>query len=428
MPQILPFCGVRYDSRVAGEVGKLIAPPYDVIDAHLREVLLHDSEYNIAWVIRADRDESEAPYCAAARRWEVWRRAGVVRPDPEPSLYVYEQHFHMRERKFSRTALTALVELKRFGDGILPHEKTHSGPRADRLELLRATRTQFGQVFALYQDPEDLIDAALDEAKREPPLVRTATRDNVLHRLWSITDTERISRLQRLLADKELLIADGHHRYETALAYRDENQMMALVNAANAGLVVLPTHRLVRGLPDFDPERFLGRLRRDFHVRSYPGDSSAVRSAVLKAMRARQNEGRHAFCLYLGNGRHHLLVLRDESGMDDVADRSDVWRRLDVAILHHLVLGKAMGIAPEAIEGQEHIEYVQDFPHAVRQAADSVRGRGAQALFLLNPTRVEDILAVAHRRELMPQKSTFFYPKVHTGIVMNCLDVALEGS
>jgi len=427
---------MRYDPAVAGDVGKLVAPPYDVIDPHLREVLLHESEYNIAHITKATRASPENPYAESARRWEEWRRSGVVRPDPVPAFYVYEQHFHVRERKFSRTALTALVELRPLGDGILPHEKTLSGPRTDRLELMRATRTQFGQVFALYEDPERAVDALLDEAKKSPPLVHATTRDNILHRLWAITDPDRISRLQDLMARRELLIADGHHRYETALAYLAEHpdwpaaryRMMALVNTANAGLVVLPTHRLVKDLPGFDREGFVSRLRANFDIRPYPGDSRAVRSAVLDSMRAAQEDGRHAFGLYLGNGRYHLLILRDEASMNGVPGHSEAWRRLDVAILHHLVIERAMGITPEAVERQDYLEYVQDFPHAVRDAAERVREGRAQALLLLNPTRVDEVLALARRRELMPQKSTYFYPKVHTGIVMNCLDIGLEAS
>ncbi len=434
MADIIPFRGTRYVPGTAGDVGRLISPPYDVIDANLREVLFHQSEYNIARIIKADRGSDDAPYAGAADTWQAWRRAGVVAPDDRPAFYVYEQCFELHGRKFSRTGLIALVRLTSLGEGVLPHESTLSGPRADRLELLRATRTNFGQVFALYPDPENHVDQLLDEVKQDRPAGQTADRQQQLHRLWAISDPERIERIQALMRDKRLLIADGHHRYETALAYRAENpdwppaqyRMMDLVNTANVGLVVLPTHRLVKNVAEFDPEKLLARLRKHFDVRAYPGDSHAVRSAVVEAIENRQRQGGHAFALCLGDGRHYELVLRDASAMDDVADRSDAWKQLDVTILHHLILERILGITSEQIQAQTHIEYIQDFDHAIRAAAERVHAGQAQALFLINPTRIEDVLAVAENGERMPQKSTFFYPKVYSGLVFNCLDDSTE--
>ena len=430
MADVIPFSGTRYDPAAAGEIGELIAPPYDVIDGTLRDALFHSSEFNIARIIKADRGDPDAPYAAAARLWESWSAHGVVRCDEDPAIYVYEQHFEIHERKFSRTGMIALVKLAAFGNGVLPHETTLSGPRADRLDLLRAMKTHFGLVFALYPDAENQVDSLLEQGKTKRPLVQAPSRDNELHRLWAVTDPAIIGRIQDLMREKDLLIADGHHRYETALAFRDENpaweaaryRMMALVNTANVGLVVLPTHRLIKNLPEFDPPAFLARLRRYFTIRSYPGASRAVCSAVLDAIRIHQDEGRHAVGLCLGDGKHYVLRLRTQDAMAEVENHSEAWRRLDVAILHHLILEVTLGITPEQIQQQVHVEYIQDLPHTILEAADRVHSGQAQALFLLNPTRIEDVMTVAQNGERMPQKSTFFYPKVYTGLIFNRLE------
>jgi uncharacterized protein (DUF1015 family) len=434
MAEILPFRGTRYVTSEAGDFGNLISPPYDVINPAMRETLYDQSDHNVARIIKADRQDDDAPYAAAAKLWQEWRESGAVAADPEPAIYVYEQHFEIHEHKFSRTGIIALVKLQEPGKGIMPHEKTLAGHRADRLELLRATETQCGLVFSLYPDPERRIDALLEQAKAGPPIMRAADRNKQMHCVWAITDPEVIRQIQETMMDKDLLIADGHHRYETALAYRKENpdckaadyRMMALVNTANVGLVVLPTHRMVKALPEFSGEELLAKLRKEFTIRTYPGSGDAVREAVLDAIHAAQAEGRHAFGLDMGDGNHYVLELINLESMADVADQSEAWRSLDVAILHHLILEKTLGITAEKIQSLTSVEYVQDFPHAMRAAAKRLDGKDGQALFLLNPTRIEDVVAVAENGERMPQKSTFFYPKVFTGLVFNCLDNSLE--
>jgi uncharacterized protein (DUF1015 family) len=433
MAEINPFRGYRFDPSVAGEMSRVIAPPYDVIDADLRDILFRLSAYNISRVTRADRIENSPtgnPYSAAGDLWAEWRRQGVVKQDAEPALYVYEQVFEVHGRRLSRTALTAALKLEEPGGGVLPHESTLAGPRADRLELMRATRTQFGQVFGLYADPSGAVNGMLGEVKKRRPLVQASDRQDLLHRLWAETDPALIGRLQNEMREKEILIADGHHRYETSLAYRKEHpelasanlRMMSLVNMADSGLVILPIHRLVKNVQGFKPQAFLSELRRAFEIKMYPGDIAAVRGAVLDAVREQQGQGRHAFGLYMGDGAHRVIILRSDSLMDAGDGHSEAWRRLDVPILHRLILEKIMGITAERVQGEANIEYIQDFPHALDTAADRVRAGECQALFLLNPTRVEEVQAVVRNRERMPQKSTFFYPKMYTGMVFYCMD------
>jgi len=433
MAEVVPFRGYRYDPSVAGDVAKLIAPPYDVIDDALRDVLFQLSEYNIAHIIRAVRNEDDPsgnPYSAAAARLAEWRERGAIRRDEQPAIYVYEQFFEVHERKFSRSGIIALARLERPGEGVLPHENTLTGPRQDRLDLTRATRTQLGQVFGLYPDPEGGIDSLLESAQARRPLVQAADAWGHLHRLWVITDPGTIADIREQLKDKEILIADGHHRYESALAYAAERpesdgakyRMMTLVNMSNIGLVVLPIHRLVKAVPEFDAQAFLPRLRRAFKINAYPGESPAARTAVLDSIRSHYAAGRHAFGLCMGDGNHYVLLLREEALMDDIPGHSTIWHRLDVTILHHLILEKLLGITPERLQAQANVEYVQDFPHTIQEAVERVHSGECQALFFLNPTRVEEVQAVARNRERMPQKSTFFYPKVYTGMVFNEVD------
>jgi len=429
---MIPFRGWRYDSATAGDLAKLISPPYDIIDPALRDVLFHQSKYNIARIIKADRDTAAPPgqsYAAAGRLFDAWRQKGVVRQDPEPAIYVYEQHFEVHERKFSRTGMAALVRLQELGDGILPHESTLTGPREDRLELLRATATHFGQIFGLYPDPERGVDAILNEAKQKRPLAQAADASGHLHRLWAIADPEKLAAVQSLMSDKGILIADGHHRYETALAYSRERPdlegarfvMMTLVNMSNPGLVILPIHRLVRNLPDFDRVRFLAALRKRFEVRAYPGDSSAVREAVRGSMAARLSEGDHAFGLYLNDDNFYEVTVSDADALARIQSGSEARRRLDVTILHQLVFEDMLGIGPERVKAQSNVGYVKDFPHAIQDAVRAVASGEGQAFFLLNPARIEDVRTVAANNERMPQKSTFFYPKVYTGMVFDCI-------
>jgi uncharacterized protein (DUF1015 family) len=433
MADIIPFRGTRYCPSEAGDISTLVSPPYDVIDAQMRHVLFGLSDYNIARIIKADRQDGDAPYAPAAALWRSWREAGIVGRDPAPAVYVYEQRFEVDEHRFVRTGIIALVRIEEAG-GVLPHETTLSGPRADRLELLRATQTQFGLVFGLYADPERRIDRLLESAKDAAPLAHACERQKECNRLWALTDPDALRDIQAAMADKELLIADGHHRYETALAYRRDHpdwpaagyRMMALVNTADEGLVILPTHRLVKGLADFDAGAFLARLRRDFDVRTYPGRGEAVREALLDALHAARSEGRHAFGLDVGDGNHYLLTLHSLESMADLPDRSETWRSLDVAILHHVILDKALGITAERLAAQAHLSYIHDFAHARRAAAERVSRGEAQALLFLNPTRIDEVISVARKGERMPQKSTFFYPKVVTGLVMNCLNDSLE--
>jgi len=437
MADILPFRGVRFDERLAGPLDGLIAPPYDVIDEFLYHELRRLSPYNVVRLILpgAPDEDGRAPtgtkadYAEAGALLRDWQARGLLRCEESPALYVYEQTGEFGGERRSRTGLVALVRLAAPGEGILPHERTHAAQKADRLNLLSATKANLGQIFALYDDPHRETTALLGEMKAGEPLARAEDADGGAHRLWAVTDPKPIARVTQALRGRDLVIADGHHRYETALTYHRRHprsraaayRMMTLVTLSDPGLTVLPIHRLVHDVPGFDRDALPAVLAKDFEVSVYPGGNAAARSRLLQAMAASQREGRHAFGLYLGDERHHLAVLRDPAAMDAAGVRCAAWKGLDVAVLHALVLEKVLGLGRERPVAQ-HVVYVSGIGDAVSRSAARVDRGECQALFLLNPTRVADVAEVARAGERMPEKATFFYPKVYTGLVMRLLD------
>lgn len=416
-----PFCAVRYDPAVAGDPGRLISPPYDVIDEQCREELFARSEFNVARVIRADASDG---YAAAAKTARQWLASGVLKRDASPALYVYEQRFQAHGRELRRTGIVGLVGLEEDG-GVMPHERTLSSPRADRLNLLRATRMTFGQVFALFRDEEGASDQVLDRAKESAPLL-DAEADELGHKVWALTDSTAVRALQKVLDPKRLLIADGHHRWETARAFMAERpdlpgarfRMMTLVNMASPDLAILPFHRVLKGVQGYSAEALLKSIEGDFCVTAF-GEGVAARRRMAAAMRSARGEGRPCVGLYPGDRLYRVAALKDESAL---AGERPALARLDVTVLHRLILEKALGVCAEAQEAGANLIYLKDIEGDPAEAAALVdRGEG-QAAFFLNPCTPEDVEAVALAGERMPQKATFFYPKVYSGVVMHDLE------
>ena len=424
MADIAPFRGWRHDPARVQDMACAISLPYDLIDDALRRELFDRSPYNVARIIAAEPDRSAeggAQYRAAADLFQEWIASGVIRQDAEPAIYAYEQIFSAGGERRSRVGLIALVRLGEFGEGVIPHERTLSGPKADRLNLLRATHTQFGQIFTVYSDPEHRLQAHLDSAKDEEPLL-DVTGDGLGHRLWAITDDAAIRAIQEVMKDKDLFIADGHHRFETAHNYRAERpdceaagwRMMTLVNMASTGLVILPIHRLVRNVPDFDAAQLLKALADEFEIAWFPGLGLSSRDRMFAAMREAAASEKHAFGLHVNDDHYYVLVLREGVCLEG-------WS--EVRILQERILKRVLGIGPEQMAAHTHVEYVNDTgPAVVDDAVSRVESGAYQALFCVNPTPVEAVAAVAAAGETMTQKSTFFYPKVYTGLVMNRLD------
>lgn len=427
--EIRPFRGIRFGKDRVGDPARMISPPYDVIDEAQRKALQAQSEFNVVRVIRDDENKAGvgggAPYAATGEMVRQWIAEGVLKADDHDSVYVYAQDFSAGGKRYTRLALIGAVKLMEYGQGMHAHERTLEGPKADRLNLMRQTKLNDGLIFVLYDDKNQRIDESLEAATRGAPLL-DGEFDGVRHRLYAITDRAVHEQIAAVLADKPLFIADGHHRYETALNYMREHadndlaqfRMMALVNFHAEGLVILPTHRLVHGTANFDAARLREALKADFNVDRLPNLATAT-ARLDEAM----SHARPAFVLYADKA-FDLLTFKDvDAAVKSLdADRSEAWRKLDVPLLHGHVLRKHMGITEEAESKELNLHYIKHSEDAVPEAMARVDSGECQVLFLMNATRLAEMAEVAANGEKMPQKSTFFYPKVYTGLVLRSLE------
>jgi uncharacterized protein (DUF1015 family) len=435
MADIAPLRPLRYAAR---DLATLVAPPYDVISPREREELFARSPHNVVRLILPE-GEGEKKYAHAAEVLAAWRKEGVLVRDERAAFYRYEQRFEppgggaVRRRR----GFLALVRTVPFADRVvLPHERTLSGPKEDRLKLFRATGTNLSPGFMLYRDAQGALEPALDTAEE---IAVFSTPDGIEHRLAKVAEPDAIRAIVEHLKKSTLLIADGHHRYETALRYGEEVAearaaqgatsaahpehryfMAFLCNGDDPNLVVFATHRLVHSLPSFDWEAFLRRAGDIFDVTPQTGDPSKLLQDLARAGRAS-----NAFLAYgkAGSGRTEAALLCLKANVDLAAhpilgQRPAVLRRTDVAVLHSAVLEQLLGISPEAQAKKTNLQYLQDPREGIEQIA---RG-GAQVFFLMNPTPVTVVREVAEAGEVMPQKSTYFYPKVLTGLAIHTLD------
>ena len=428
MAEIKAFRGMRYDTGKAGSISTLCCPPYDIISEKERLAFIDENPYN---VIRLELPrEGEDVYKTAGEILDLWRDKDILIHEQKPAIYIYEEEFNAYNKRRSIKGMIARVKVEEFSKGvILPHEFTLSKAKADRFELMKATNCNFSQIYALYMDEQHTTQQTLEDCSQDDPDAQFTDSDNVTHRLWIVTDADVIAKLTADFEDRKLYIADGHHRYETALNYRNycrENgiskegdaqdyQMMFLMDMEHPGLVVFPTHRLVRGLAGFNRDKVLDGCEQYFEIAAF--DSVAnMNERLAKEYKA----GRKAFGFYCGKGEWYLLVLRDLKVMAQaLPDVSAASQQLDVSVLHTLILEKILGIDKENMAQQINLTYTKFFEEAIM----GVDKGEFQCSFILNPTRVTEIRDVAAAGEKMPQKSTYFYPKMITGMVMNDIDV-----
>lgn len=439
MAKIVPFRALRYSLDQIGDPAVVMAPPYDVISPSLQEDLYQRSPFNIVRLIlgkiSVDDNAEVNRYSRAAADFVAWQQQGVLVRDSEPSLYLYDQTYNLEDGSaITRKGFIALTRLEDFSSGVVkPHEKTLAGPKADRLLLTRACRANFSPIFSLYSDPSCALETLGQQFKEIPPALAVADDDGVQHSLWAVDDSSFVARVRDLLDSKPLFIADGHHRYETALNYRDEMRaahphftgkeafnyvLMYFANMEDQGMTIFPTHRVIHSLADFSAEAFVQRLSDDFLLVEETidtADSNAL--AALRLRLASAGQSHRTLGLYLGNGRFLALTLKDERRMDRLFDpRSPAaLRTLDVSILHRLILEQYLQITVQAQEAQSNLRYCKGFSEPFAQVD---RGEG-QIAFLLNPTRMNEVRDVANAGEKMPQKSTYFYPKLLSGLVIN---------
>ena len=409
------------------DLAQVVAPPYDVISPKDQQRYYEQDPHNvvrlIAGEVRPTDSAEDNKYLRAARFFEEWLRDGILRREHEPAIHVYRHEFvdPTSGQALMRQGMLGVVQLEPFGDGILPHERTHARAKADRLSLTRAVRANLSPIFCLYDDPRQQV-AGILESQIEAPRLAIETQDGDRHQIWSIHTHEAFQELAKVLAATRLYVADGHHRYETALNFRNKMRaeypeappdaafnfvLMLLVDVADPGLVILPTHRFVHDVAGFDGEDLIGRLQSRFAVTKY-GD----REGLLEALNG-GSDG-HRLGVAISSGQFTVEIPRHPT--------ADPASGLDVSVLHREILLGALGLAEAALEEERYVGYSRDL-EAVLERVDT---GAAQAAFLLRPPAVSDVVAVAGAGQVMPQKSTYFFPKPASGIVFNPLDPGIR--
>jgi len=446
MAEIQPFRAFRFDpQRVA--LQDVLTQPYDKITPAMRDRYYAASPYNLIAIEKGrasvgDNAENNV-YTRAAETLRAWIAEKILVQDAAPSIYIYSQEFQVPGAKTRRVRIgfIALARLQDYQDNVVfRHEHTLSAPKADRIELLRRMRAQTGQLFFLYDDPALQIDRLLENAARAATPLELTDEYSVIHRLWPVSDAALIDRIRAAMAEKKLIIADGHHRYETALHLRNEFReragkidplaasefaMATFVNTHSAGLVILPTHRLVANLAHFDFERFRKDLQPYFDWYSYPFENDATRAAAhaefMKDLTGRHH-GRRAIGVYPavnGAKAFYIFMLRRDADLESLLpDVTEAQRGLDVVLLHRLILEKGLGITAEAVASEKNITYEREADAALA----SVENGRAQIAFLINPVRIQQVAEIALGGDVMPQKSTDFYPKLLSGIAIYSLE------
>src|SRR5215472_1654212 len=441
MAEIHPFRAYRYDiQRVA--LKDVLTQPYDKITPEMQERYYEASPYNLIAIEKGKTNANDTPmnnvYTRAAAKLEEWIREIILMQDAAPAIYVYAQEYRVPggEARRKRIGFIALGRVEDYdAEVVFRHERTHTAPKADRRELLRHMKAQTGQLFMLYDDASRKIEGWLEEIARKNAPIEMRDGFDVTHRLWPVADAEVIRKIEAAMARQKLVIADGHHRYETALDFRNENRekagtqdrnaayefaMMTFINTHSKGLTILPTHRLVRNLEGFDFEQFRKGVASYFDWYSYPFRDAEERAASYAEFRRDfegSNHGRRGVGVYsgmanVGANAFYLFLLRRDVDLEQLLpDLSEGQRGLDVVLLHRVMLEKGLGITAEAVEAEKFISYEREMEKAI---ATVDRGE-AQMACLLKPVRVERVMEIALGGGLLPQKSTDFYPKLLSG-------------
>ena len=432
MAQVRPFRGLRYNPEKVS-VEKVVTQPYDKISTEMQDRYYAADRHNIVRVIlgrvlNGDSTENSV-YTRAAATLNEWRQRNVIERMPAPAFVVYFQRFRIPGTKEDRVrkGFIGLGHLEDYSRKIVyPHELTLAGPKLDRLQLLRHTRTHFEQIFMLYDDEQQRIDRILDQCSQAAADIDVVDEYGVSHLLWFLTDDAVSEQIVATMKDMKLIIADGHHRYETALAYRDEMRgmgnnssdathewlPMTFFNMRSPALTVLATHRVVSKLKDFNSETFLLRAEEFFDVREAPRDPAAFAAALKQSGQSRMTIG------VATSDTYRLLTLKPVDLSVVMQGLSEKQRALDVAVLQRILLERCLGITLDAVKHESNIQYVRELDLAMKTVAEGK----ADVAFLLNPIRLDQMRDIVYDGNVMPQKSTDFYPKVLSGLVMYSLD------
>ena len=448
MAKVFPFRAFRYNPAHA-PFEQVLTQPYDKISPAMQDKYYAANAHNLITVEKGRVHPSDGPgndvYTRAAAAIQEWIRSGIVVPDPAACFYGYTQEYTVpgTNERHTRRGCIGAGQLEEYSAGVIyRHEHTLSGPKADRLELLRHTQMSTGQLFMIYSDAQKGVDAVLNEAEKSAaPATEMTDEYGVIHRLWVISDPEGVNAIQAAMADQKLVIADGHHRYETALNYRNERRtltgktiadapyeraMMTFINTRGAGLTILPTHRVVAKLREFNWPELRRYLEPWFTAESMEfadesGRHKAREEFVRKLSAARRERAIGVYPVVADQHKRAFYVLTLRAGADLnrlLHNVSPLQRELDVVLLHEGILEPGLGITPQSVKAEANLSYERE----AAAALDAVDSGAAQIAFLLNPCEVEEVVKIATAGEVMPQKSTDFYPKLMSGITMYNVD------
>ncbi|MEA3328765.1 MAG: DUF1015 domain-containing protein [Candidatus Omnitrophota bacterium] len=417
MAKIYPFQGILYNQEKIKDISKVTALPYDVISKRVQDDYYQLDSYNIIRLIlgktRPDDNQFDNKYTRARDFLEQWIKSDILKQDKEASIYLYKQDYSIFQQRHTRKGLIVSVRLEDFEDKIiLPHERTFSAPKEDRLQLIKATRANLSPIFAFYEGDGNGVEQIMAAYSKKQPIIGLRDNDKIEHKLWAINQLQDIQIITDYLKDKSIFIADGHHRYETALNFRNEvkrekgqfsgeeqyNRIMVYLVDINQSFTVLPTYRVIKGLENID----LGKLKEFFWVKT-------VKNNELLS-RMKKEDQQHAFGMYYKK-KSYLLILRDELVLEQLIDSRElkIWKKLDVMILHKLLIEHILGL------DKKDIGYSSD----EKKVVELVDKEEFLAALFLNPVRIEEFKAVTKAHRLMPQKSTYFYPKPLSGLVIN---------
>ena len=420
MPVIRPFRGVRYNPEIVGDISAVVAPPYDIVYDEWREKLYERNPYNIIRLIKTKEEstdtENENKYTRAARYIESWFRDEVLTYEDDPAIYVCADTYEINGETKVRYGFIAILKVEDYGNTIHPHERTLSGPMEDRLKLVRATQTNLSQIFSIFRDPENHVQDVMMKTTEAPPDIYFTDEQGIIRRLWVVKDPGFISTLQNLMKNRDIIIADGHHRYETAIHYKKhkENERqseeepfdyvsMYFSNADDSGMSILPTHRKISGVSVYNQETFFSELKKSFNV-VYLGECDLQEVIKLIAVDSEHN---NAYGIYTCDG-FGTAQLRNPSNP----------KELDVDILHNIIIEKLLGISREDIASGRHVHFCKSPEHAI----EDVSNHKDQISFIMNAIRPEELFRKVLQGVRMPQKSTYFYPKTLSGLVMYKID------
>ncbi|MBN1872358.1 MAG: DUF1015 domain-containing protein [Candidatus Omnitrophica bacterium] len=428
MAKIKSFKGILYNTELIEDIAAVSAPPYDVISDHMREELYKTHPNNVVRIILGKEFDGDTPrnnkYTRAADHLTEWLRDGILKQDKRSSIYIYEQQYLYRGKLNKRIGFISVMKIEDPSSSlVLPHEYTFSKPKADRLNLIRKTKANTSPIFCIYQDDHNKVTGIIKGYARKASPIVDIHFEGVRHKLWRLSDPRGIEMIQRCMDSKQVFIADGHHRYEVALAYRDEmrrrlgrikarlydNVMAFFSNLTDENLVIFSTYRIVRDMGNMDFSEIEKKLSPYFYI-------STVKDKNELFKRLEQKKKAYAFGMYFKNKRLYLLTLKDESVLDEVikVDKSREWKRLNVTVLHFLIFDHILNIERN-LSNDKNIIYTREEDYAIKL----VESGECEAAFFQLPTKVIEVRNIARSGDRMPHKSTYFYPKLLTGLVMN---------